>query len=682
MTLQLLISIAAVFSVFHFETAQAADTEKVLSPDTSIIDEKTSPCDDFFQYACGGWLAKSEIPADRPFWDRSFSAINKQNQLLSRELLEGYAKKAKTSASLPPNPYAKKLGDYYTACMDESKLESSSLKTLKIELNKIDKLKKEALPEWLATYQLKGVALFFRFGQTQDYKNPREMIAEFHQGGMTLPTKDYYLDDKPEMAKFRQAYLDHMKTMFTLSGIDEKQAEGDAKSVLELETKLAKAALRPAELRDPSATYHRMDLKELTTLAPSFAWDRFIKTLKLSARVPLNVTVPDFMKTSAQVLQETDLSVVRAYIRIRLLDEVATALPDRFVNAYFDFVAKNFLGLAELPPRWKRCVDATQEALGYALSRSYVAVRFSGDSKPVASKILTSVENQMGRVLDNTDWMDPGTRKEGKEKLTKLVNHFGYPKKWRSYDGLKVSRDSYLANLLNASEFDVRYGLNKIGKTVDRDEWEILPSAVNAYYDPQLDKMVFTAGILQPPFFDQTYSSESNYAGIGMVMGHEISHGFDDQGRQFDSDGSLRDWWSEKTAKEFGSRAQCLAKQFDTFKTSTGDAINGQLTLGENIGDQGGLKIAHGAWKNQLSEAERTNTEALREREKTFFLSFAQSWCGKQTDAYLRTMVRSNPHPPGRFRVLGALMNNPDFAAAYQCQSGTKMAPKDRCVVW
>lgn len=653
-------------------------TDVTPNPDLTLLDEKMDPCEDYFQYACGGWLAKTEIPGDRPSWDRSFSAIDEKNQFLLRDLLQGYSK-GKLDKE---NPYSKQLGDFYASCMDESLLEKDSLRTLKAELKKIDGLKKEALPEVIASNHLHGVRAFFSFGNTQDYKDPQEMIAEFHQGGMALPTKDYYFDDNDKMKAIRASYLEHIEKMLVLGGVSKKQAKLDAVAVLKIETQLAQASLKPAELRDPTKLYHRMDQAGLKELAPSLDWGRFFKAVGIEGTSPVNVTIPEFMKAMNSVLQDSTLPELKAYFKIRLLDSASAALPERFVRQNFNFYSKQFYGLKEIAPRWKRCVNAVNSSMGFAMSRSYVKLKFAGESKEVARKMIVDVEKEMGRIIDEVSWMDKPTRKEAHAKLDKLVNHVGYPDKWRSYDNLKVVRNSYLANRLASSEFNTRYNLDKIGKPVDPNDWLMVPSMVNAYYDAQLDKMVFPAGILQPPFFHKDYTNAANYGAIGMVMGHEISHGFDDEGRQFDSSGSMRDWWTEKASKEFNQRAQCLVKQYDEFKTPAGDPINGQLTLGENIGDQGGIKTSYFAWLNTLSKAERENAETLRDGEKKFFLSFAQSWCGKHTDQYLQTMVKSNPHAPGRFRVIGALMNFPEFAKTYQCKEGAKMAPKNRCVVW
>jgi putative endopeptidase len=659
-------------------TAKSAAQAVTPNPDHSLLDEKTDPCDDYYQYACGGWLAKTEIPADRPTWDRSFSAIDEKNQFFLRDVLQDFSK-GKLDKE---NPYSRQLGDYYASCMDESRLEKESVKTLKAELKKIDGLKKEDLPEVLAWNHLRGQRVFFAFGNSQDYKNPQEMIAEFHQGGMALPTKDYYFDDTEKMKAIRAAYLEHIEKMLVLGGVARKQAKLDAEAVLKIETKLATAALKPAELRDPTKLYHRMDQAALKELAPTLDWTRFFKAMGVEGTSPINVTIPDFMKTMSTVLQDASVADLKAYLKIRLIESASAALPERFVKQNFEFASKQFYGLKELPPRWKRCVSAVNGAMGFALSRSYVKMKFAGESKDIARKMIIDVEKQMGRIVDDVPWMDQATRTEAHAKLDKLVNHVGYPNKWRSYDGLKVVRKSYLANRFASNEFTMRYNLDKIGKPVDPNDWLMVPSMVNAYYDPQLDKMVFPAGILQPPFFHKDYANASNYGGIGMVMGHEISHGFDDEGRQYDSTGAMRDWWTEKASSEFNKRAQCLVGQYNEFKTPAGDAINGQLTLGENIGDQGGIKTSFYAWQATLSQADRENAETLSAEEKKFFLSFAQSWCGKQTDQFLQTMVKSNPHAPGRFRVIGALMNFPEFAKTYQCKEGAKMAPKNRCVVW
>ena len=668
-----------VVTSFFSQPSTASPTQNVTpNPDLTLIDTKADACEDYFQYACGDWLAKTEIPADRPFWGRSFTVIDEENQIILREILEGYSK-GKTE---PENPYAKPLGDFYASCMDTKKIESTGLKQMKEELKRIEAVKKETLPELIGQLQGRGVTTFFSFSESQDYKNPQEMIGEFHQGGMSLPTKDYYSDDSEKMKKIRDAYVAHISKTLAMTGVPKKQADKDAASVLALETKLAEAALRPAELRDPTKLYHRMDQAALKELAPTIDWPKYFTGVGVDGMIPINVTIPNYLKAASEVMQNASLPEIKAYLKIRMLDSYAHAMPEKFVKQNFDFYAKTFSGTKELPVRWKRCVTSINNSLGFALGRSYVKLKFAGQSKEIAKTMISNVGAELGEIIDDLPWMDRATKKAANEKLKSLANYVGFPDKWRNYDALKVERGSYLHNRMNVTAFNIRYDLDKIGKPVDVDDWDMVPSAANAYYHPLQAKMVFPAGILQPPFFHESYNAYSNYAGIGMVMGHEISHGFDDQGRQFDAKGAMRDWWTEKSSKEFNERAQCLAKQYNAFTIPTGENVNGQLTLGENIGDQGGVKIAYYAWKKTVPKSDQKNETAFRESQKRFFLAFAQSWCSKYSDAYLQTMVKTNPHAPARFRVNGPLMNFNEFATAYQCKEGSKMAPKNRCVVW
>lgn len=653
--------------------------EVEVNPDDTLLDTKIDPCDNYYQYACGGWLAKTEIPADKASWSRSFVEIEERNKVILKQILETSAAGKPDSA----NPFAAQLGHFYSSCMDEKKLESGSTKTLLAELHQIDKITKSTLPKWMAWAQLRGINPFFSFSSSQDLKKPESVIAEIGQAGMGLPAKEYYFDESESGNSYRKKYVEYITNLFVLVGQTPIEAKNDAVQILALETKLAKQSLAPVDFRQPEKLYHVMDLAALKKIAPAFNWPVFTKALIVGTKITtVNVQAPPYLAEVSKLLETIPLAELKSYLKLRLIDASIRGLPDRFYTEFFNFYAKTFYGMKEISLRWKRCVNSTNEMMGFALGRSFVNQTFAGASKDIAQDMIVRIEKAQGQVIDDVPWMDAPTKAAAKSKMARLVNQIGYPDKWRNYSGVKITKDSYLANRFQLTAFNNKYELAKIGKPLNRVDWLMNPSDVNAYYDPSMNKMVFPAGILQPPFFNKSYSAAANYGGIGMIMGHEISHGYDDQGSQFDQMGAMANWWTETSLKEFKKKASCLAKQFDGYPTVGGGHVNGNLTLGEDIGDQGGLKTAYLAWKGTLKKDTLENPEALRKEEKIFFQSFAQSWCGKYTDAFEATLVKTDAHPPVRYRVNGALSNFTEFAQAYQCKENSKMAPKEKCVVW
>ncbi len=666
--------------ILFAQTSRAAEAPAAsppVNPDHTIVDSKADPCDNFFRYACGKWLDETAIPADKPLWDRSFMSISENNQKLLKKVLEDYA----AGKSEPANPYARQLGELYGSCMNEDGLDKGSTPALNEILVRIDKTKKEDFPALFAFLKLHGIGPMFGFSSSQDFKHPKDVIGELGQGGMGLPSRDYYLDQGKASIELRKKYSEFIVRLLRLIDIDKSKAKEGAEKILAIETQLATAAMAPVEMRDPKSVYHMMTVEELGELSPGLDWPKFFAESGVHIK-KVNVTALKFFKAFGDVVSDTPIEDLRTYMKFHAINASSRGLSDKFYDETFGFFGKTLYGVKEKSPRWKRCVDDTNAMLGFALGRSFVSLTFAGPSKDMARTIIENVEKLQGEVIDKLPWMDAATKKAARAKLHKLVNQIGYPDKWRNYDGVKVSKDSYLANRYELNSFNTRFDLAKIGKPLDRGDWGMPPSAVNAYYDPQMNKMVFPAGILQPPFFSQNYPPSANYAAIGMVMGHEISHGYDDEGRQFDGLGAMQDWWSKTSSAQFDKQAACLGKQYDAFSTVGGGHVNGKLTMGENIGDQGGMKTAYHAWKKTLPKTLLNDTEALRKLEQDFFLSFAQVWCSKSSDEFEKVQVNVNPHPPARYRVTGALMNLPEFAAAYQCKAGTKMAPAERCVVW
>ncbi|MBI3556971.1 MAG: M13 family metallopeptidase [Deltaproteobacteria bacterium] len=643
--------------------------------DNGILDRSADPCTDFYQYACGGWLARTEIPDDRPQWSRGFGEIDERNLEFLNGVLSGYS----MGIPAPENPFREKLGDFYAVCMDEAKAETASLATLNAWSRDLGAMAdKHGLAPLLAQLHLAGTSAFFSLGPEQDLKNPEQMIAAVDQDGLGLPDRDYYLSSDPNMIQVRRLYRDYIKTMFTLWAGDKRAPQSSADAVLNIETRLAQASLPRVERRDPVKVYHRLEKAGLQKRAPEFSWQEYFDSLGYSAIQALDVKTPAFFSGLNTLLNDTSLVDLRTYLRWQLLAASTPTLGKRFVDEQFRFSSKALSGQRRLKPRWKRCVGATEGALGFALARSFVQVKYAENSKALSREMIRNVEKAFAQSIEQADWMDSPTKAEARKKLARIFNKVGYPDHWRSYDGLAIDRQSYLGNQLAANVFNSRYELNKIGKAVDRAEWEMAPTAVNAYYDASMNEMVFPAGIFQTPFFDSRAASFDNYSGIGMVMGHELTHGFDDEGRKFDADGKLRDWWSELDTRAFDSRTQCVVRQYAAYPLPQGLHVNGKLTNGENIADLGGIKTALSAWRS----SQGAGTTDTQPQERDFFLHFAQSWCTKTKPELERMLVTVDVHSPPRLRVNLPLANLPEFAAAFGCAVGSRMNASERCKVW
>ncbi len=644
--------------------------------DASIIDPKVSPCDDFFHYACNGWIAKTEIPGDRPRWTRSFSEIDDRNLALLRTYLEADA----AGRGDPVDPYRRRLGDFWATCMDEQAIEKTGPESLKLQLARVDEVKDPAsLGQVVALLHGEGIGALFEFGEGQDFKDATQDIGQLDQGGLGLPDRDYYLKADEHSRKIRELYVAHVQKMLELAGEPAEKAAADAKTVMRLETDLAKASQDKVFRRDPDHVYHRIDLPGVLTLAPAFPWKEYLALLQHPGIIAINVAAPDFFKELNALVVKTPPEEWRAYLRWHTVASVASALPDSFVQEDFQFQSKAFTGAARILPRWKRCIGAVNHAMGQALGRPFVRQTFGTEGKASNVARVQSIEAAMGRELGGLSWMDEPTRKAAIEKLGLVANQIGFPDKWRDYSSLATDRTSFLGNLLRASAFEVQRELNKIGKPVDRNDWEMNPQTVNAYYDPSLNQMVFPAGILQPPFYDRASNEASNDGAVGMVMGHELTHGFDDEGRRFDGHGNLREWWTPAAKAAFEQRAKCVSDQYDGYSPLPGVRLNGKLTLGENIADLGGLTLAYSAFEKQR---EKVPAVAGFTPEQQFFLSYAQSWCEKVREPYARLLATVDPHSPARFRVDGPLSNLPAFREAFQCKEGQPMVRKDRCEIW
>lgn len=643
----------------------------------SALDTSVSPCDDFYQYACGGWIKQTEIPGDEATWYRSFSVIRDRNEEILKGILE-----AKAKGEVGDDKYGKPLGDFYASCMDEEAIEKAGTKPLAPWLKSIDEVKDPAsLTKVLGKLQGDGLGMVWDLSAAQDFGDATQVVGMMWQGGLGMPEREYYLDDKTaKMVELRGAYESHVAAMLQLAGDTEPKAKAAAKTVLKVETMLANAWMSKEDRREPKKINHRAAKADLPKLAPGINWDAWLEGAAAKGVATFNVAQPDFMKAVGQMIGgKVSIADWKTYLRWHLYRQTAGDLPKRFVDEQFRW-RQALVGAKTLPPRWKRCVRAIDAGMGEALAQPFVKKTLGAEGKANVVGMVTAIEGVMHDNLAKLPWFDEPTRKAAFTKLGKIANKIAYPEKWRSYDGLAIGRESYVANMIAASSFEHRRQMGKIGKPVDRAEWQMSPPTVNAYYDAQLNEMVFPAGILQPPFYANTAPMPTNYGGIGMVMGHELTHGFDDEGRQFDADGNLKDWWGPAVNTEFERRAACVKNQFDGYVVLGDVHVNGQLTLGENIADLGGVKLALAAMKAKNAGASAGKGEYSAEQE--FFLGFAQGWCGKLRDEALRHLVATNPHSPPHLRVNGPLSNVQEFAQAFSCKADAKMVRKDRCDIW
>ena len=645
--------------------------------DPAAIDSTADACVDFYQYACGTWLAKNPIPADRPEWAR-FDELEERNLAVLREILE------KASVNSPKrSAIEQKIGDYYAACMDEGAIEKKGIEPIQPELNRIAALADKALlAEEAARLQRDGVNALFLFTAQQDFKNANSMIALADQGGLGLPERDYYLKDDQKSVETRQKYVEHIRKMFQLLGDSPERAGARAQTVMSMETALATGSLDVVSRRDPAKLYHKIRREELAlSLDPSFAWPKYLASVNAPALESLNVAVPEFFKALDSLINTASLDDWKTYLTWQLVHARAPLLSRAFVNENFDFYGKFLTGAEELRPRWKRCVQFVDGDLGEALGQKYVERTFGVEGKERTLQMVHTIEKEMGKDLMALDWMSPATKQKAVEKLHAITNKIGYPDKWRDYSSVKIVRGDAMGNDERATEFEFHRQLDKIGRPVDRTEWQMTPPTVNAYYDAQLNDINFPAGILQPPLFDKSADEAVNLGAIGSVIGHELTHGFDDEGRQFDAQGNLRDWWTAQDAAEFEKRASCLVDEYSSFKAVDEVKVNGKLTLGENTADYGGLRLAYMALMEDLAARTMPKADGFTS-EQRFFLAYAQSNCENEADELLRLGAQTDPHSPPKFRVNGVVQNMPEFQKTFGCRLGQPMARKTACRVW
>lgn len=674
--------IAHTSSVWMADTVSSGGPAAAPAPrsfDLDAIDKTADACTDFYQYACGNWVKTHSIPPDQTRWGR-FNELGEHNRYLLYQDLEAAAKDPKT-------PLQKKYGEFYSTCMNKSAADQAGYQPIEPLLKQVGALSaKDQLPALVAQLQSQdGTPALFRFGSQQDDKDATRQIASTFQGGLGLPDRSYYLEDDAHTVKIRQAYIAHVAQMFQLIGDTPEQAQKEAASVMTIETGLARNSTPRTDLRDPENRYHLLQLSQLQVLTPAFDWNAYLHGIGISNLPSLNVATPVFFLGMNTLIQDQDLDAWKSYLRWNVVHAAAPYLSSPFVAASFDFYGKTLVGQKENQARWKRCTTLTDRAMGEAVGQDWVAQHFPPSSKQSMQKMVAALEAAMKQDIATLPWMTEATKQQADQKLAEIRNKIGYPDKWRDYSKLKVEPNQLVANVERADAFRLRHELNKIGKPVNEKEWGMTPPTVNAYYNPSMNDINFPAGILQPPFFDPTKDAAVNYGAIGVVIGHEMTHGFDDEGSQYDGKGNLRMWWTSADRKAFDQRTGCEVKEYSGFETAPGTHLNGKLTLGENTADNGGLRIAYQALMETLkAEGQQAMDQKVDgyTPAQQFFISYGQIWCSKATDASMRVSAKVDPHSTGKWRVNGAVQNSDAFGKAFGCKQGQPMMPVNACRVW
>jgi predicted metalloendopeptidase len=645
---------------------------------TQYIDPAVRAQDDFYENVNGKWLKTVEIPADKARWG-SFSELAEN----SLSQLRGIIDKA-ASSNPAKGTDAQRIGDFYASFMDEAKLEQLGVTPLNGELAKIAAIKdKSELPALLAHLGKIGVNVPFDFGIHQDNKDSTKYVADIGQGGLGMPDRDYYLKaDDARLAEMKAKYQQHVEKTLAMAG--DKNAAANAKAIVDFETAIANVQWTKVDLRDPIKAYNKVNLADLNTVAPGFDWKTWLDAAGLSGKATyVIVGQPTYLKGFMQVANDTSLDTWKAYLSMHLIDSYASYLNKAFADERFDFYGKTLSGVKENEPRWKRGVGAVERAEGESLGKLYVAEYFPAERKARMEALVKNLLAAYKESINHLDWMSPATKKEAQAKLAKFTPKIGYPNKWKDYSALVVSRDDLVGNVMRARVWAADYEINKLGKPIDRDEWGMTPQTINAYYNPEMNEIVFPAAILQPPFFDAKADDAVNYGGIGAVIGHEISHGFDDQGSQYDGNGNLRDWWTASDHKNFAAKTKALVEQYNEFEPVKGYHVNGALTLGENIADNSGLAIAYKAYHLSLKGKKPAVIDGLT-GDQRLYMGWAQVWRAKTREAATIQRVKVDPHSPEQFRANGTVKNQPGFYDAFSVKPGDKMylAPKDRVIIW
>ncbi len=658
-------------------TAAPAPPKTLRSFDPTSLDKTTNPCTDFYQYACGGWRKANPIPSDQARWGTFNQLGERNNYLLYTEL--------KQAADAPKDAMQKQYGTFFSACMNVDQANALGAKPLDPSLKAIDAIAdKKGIAAFLGDKRYFSDGLF-RFGVQQDQKDSSKQIALVAQGGLSLPDREYYLATDERSVKLREQYRDYAVTIFKLLGDDQGKAETEAKAVLDIETALAKGALPRVDLRDPDKVYHPMPAADLKQLTPDFEWAAFFAGTGAPQFTTLNVAEPEFLKTLATVLTDQPLPALKSYLRFHSANEAAPYLSKPFDDANFAFFGKTLRGQAEQQARWKRCTRLTDQQFGEAVGQDWVKRNFPPENKASMEKLVANLKSALGDDIQQLPWMSDATKAEALKKLATFRDKIGYPEHWRDYSAVQVTPSDFAADLHNAEVFNQDWELGHIGKPVDEREWGMTPPTVNAYYNPPQNDINFPAGILQPPFYSQTIDPAVNYGGIGVVIGHEMTHGFDDQGSRYDPQGNVRNWFTPEDKAKFDERTSCEVKEYGAFEPVPGQKLNGKLTLGENTADNGGIRIAYAALQKAMAEqppAARNEKIDGFTPDQRFFIAFAQIWCSNITDAAERVAAKTDPHSPGEFRTNGTVQNFEKFGQAFSCKPGDPMMPANACHVW
>jgi endothelin-converting enzyme/putative endopeptidase len=679
------VSATAAASAAPAAKAERPATEFPYTPglDPSSMDRSADPCVDFYQFACGGWMKNNPIPADQARWS-VYGKLAQDNQRFLWGILEDLSKRQEGR-----NASQQKIGDYFGACMDERTIETRGAAPLKPFFDQIATLRSNKdLPRVLAQLHLAlaDQGLFFGFGSSQDFGDSTRVIAFATAGGLGLPDRDSYLKTDTKSKDVRAKYVAHIANTFKLLGDSPEQAQRQAQRVMAMETELARASLSRVDKRDPYKLFHKVDAKGLQALTPGFDWNTYLGEIGEARQTAFNVTEPAFFKALAKMWKTSDIESTRTYLRWHVARNMSPALASNFDREHFDFFSKTLRGVQQQQPRWKRCVALVDRQLGEALGQEFVSRAFSPALKEKSLHMTRQVEDAMKKDIESLDWMSPETKKRAQEKLAAIVNKIGYPDKWRDYGSYEVKPGDFAGNVQRGNIFETRRDLAKIGKPLDRGEWGMTPPTVNAYFNPQMNDINFPAGVLQPPLFDPKMDDAPNYGNTGGTIGHELTHAFDDEGRQFDAKGNLKDWWTRKDAKEYEERAACIVDQYAQYTVVDDVKINSKLTLGEDIADLGGLILGWMAWKEEMaSMPQQAQPQQLRDGltpEQRFFVGNAQWACENDRPENLRVKALTDPHSPGRYRVNGLVVNMPQFQQAFQCKPGQPMVKEKRCRVW
>jgi putative endopeptidase len=685
-------TVFALVPVFAQSQGTSDSAPKLEHFDLSLIDKSLDPCQDFYQYACSKWNAANPIPADQVAWGTG-SGLQYWNENILREALQKAAVQTSNRTD-----YEQEIGDYWAACMDESGIEAAGTRDLKHELEQISLMtSKSQLADQVAHIHMavpgawegddnQTRAALLGFAQGQDFDDASKVVASIDQGGLGLPNRDFYIKDDAKSKEILSQYDAHISKMLALSGESAQQAAADAKTIVAMETAMAQVQMDNVARRDPKNLNNKMSLEQVQALTPSFDWKHYIAVVGAPPSPPhYLVTSPQFFRGLEPIIQQRSLDDWKVYLRWHLVHGSAPYLNKALVDENWNFYFHTLLGSKQQLPRWRRCVRAADRDLGMALGQAYVAAAFPPESKQRTVALVNDVEHALDQDITNIDWMQPATKEQAKIKLHAVEDKVGYPDHWRDYSSVKITNNSYVDNVREATAFEFRRQLNKIGKPVDREEWTMTPPTINAYYDPQLNTINFPAGILQPPFFDSNMEDAVNYGAVGMVIGHEITHGFDDEGRKFDAQGNLRDWWTAADAKAYDERGECIADEYTEEIPEAGVKQNGHLTQGEDTADNGGLRLAFMALSNKLQASGKSvdakDADGWTPRQK-FFLSFANSWCTQYRPELMRTVVLTNPHSIPKYRVNNVVSNMPEFQEAFTCKKGTPMVRANQCRVW